>query len=141
MSDKVGSNESHRAPKLVRDVLLHHQTASEQVLHDKTILEALKASPNLLGLIGPNGGASSTTDHTSLYPYLGPGAAVNQHQQQQQQLATTAALDIFAYCQYISSMMLFKAMSQGESPLLAEGGGGEDKSPASSPTSPDIPQD
>src|SRR5699024_4358844 len=56
-------------------------------------------------------------------------------------LATTAALDIFAYCQYISSMMLFKAMSQGESPLLAEGGGGEDKSPASSPTSPDIPQD
>lgn len=171
MSDKVGSSESR--PKLLNEVLMHHQTATEQVMHDKNIIEALK--PNLLGLIN-NGTTTSTSTITttatsttsngvtasstasaidSLYPYLSQSPS-------QQQLATTAALDIFAYCQYISSMMLFKAMAQGDSsPLLngtngsssngGDGAGGtgtavaiDDKSPPTPTTSPllaDIPQD
>lgn len=126
MSDKVGSSESR--PKL-HEVLMHHQNAAEQVMHDKNIIEALK--PNLLGLIN-----NGTMGDNSLYPYM----SATQNQINQQQLATTAALDIFAYCQYISSMMLFKAMSQNENSPLPNGG---EKSP-STPTSPlftDIPQD
>lgn len=145
MSDKVGSNESSGAkPKLLRDVLMHHQNAANQVMHDKSIIEALK--PNLLGLIAANqangNGASGGDNGAEMNPYAAylNAAAAGQGAFNQQQLATTAALDIFAYCQYISSMMLFKAMANGES---SPGGTSSEKTP-SAPTSPlmsDIPQD
>lgn len=187
MSDKVGSNDSSAAaaaaatamasgkPKLLRDVLLHHQNAANQVMHDKSIIEALK--PNLLGLIAANqansnaaaaaaaaaamgGGLGSNGDVNPYAAYLAAAAAASaagqspglqgSGNQQQQQMATTAALDIFAYCQYISSMMLFKAMANGEnvngsvsSNGLNCNGTGSDKTP-SAPTSPlmsDLPQD
>ena len=132
MSDKVGSNESSGKPKLLRDVLMHHQNAANQVMHDKSIIEALK--PNLLGLIN-NAAAGESNPYAA---YMNPG----QNSVNQQQMATTAALDIFAYCQYISSMMLFKAMANGEtSPTTTTAG--SDKTP-SAPTSPlisDIPHD
>lgn len=166
MSDKVGSNESPPKPKLLRDVLMHHQVAANQVMHDKSIIEALK--PNLLGLInnsniqnnGGNGGIGGNMagvgigglaaglgangqgllDATNPYAAYLSAASAGQSSLSQQQLATTAALDIFAYCQYISSMMLFKAMANGES---SPNGSGSEKSP-SAPTSPlcsDIPHD
>ena len=149
MSDKVGSNESAAAatkPKLLRDVLMHHQNAANQVMHDKSIIEALK--PNLLGLIAANqanaaaaAAATGAGNGTEPNPYAAYLNATGQNPLNQQQMATTAALDIFAYCQYISSMMLFKAMANGEtSPAAANGG---DKTP-SAPTSPlmsDIPHD
>lgn len=182
MSDKVGSNDSSATaaaaaaaamasgkPKLLRDVLLHHQNAANQVMHDKSIIEALK--PNLLGLIAANqassnaaaaaamgGGLNNNGDVNPYAAYLAAAAAASaagqnpalQSNGNQQQMATTAALDIFAYCQYISSMMLFKAMANGEnvsgsasSNGLNCNGTGSDKTP-SAPTSPlmsDLPQD
>ncbi|KAH9417744.1 hypothetical protein DERP_011455, partial [Dermatophagoides pteronyssinus] len=144
MSDKIGVNgesEQHnhhqqqqRANnKLTQlgDVLMHHQTAADQVMHDKNIIETLK--PNLFGLITNDG-----IDNGSYHSQLPIGSSANSHQQQQQQ--QLAALDIFAYCQYISSMMLFKAMSQNDSsslhniPLSTNGGGGGDKFSSSSST-------
>ncbi|XP_027196418.2 uncharacterized protein LOC113790912 [Dermatophagoides pteronyssinus] len=143
MSDKIGVNgesEQHnhhqqqqRANnKLTQlgDVLMHHQTAADQVMHDKNIIETLK--PNLFGLITNDG-----IDNGSYHSQLPIGSAANSHHQQQQQ-QQLAALDIFAYCQYISSMMLFKAMSQNDSsslhniPLSTNGGGGGDKFSSSS---------
>lgn len=185
MSDKVGSAEpppttptttatattgtSKTTPKLLRDVLLSHQAASEQVMQDRAIMEALR--PNLLSLIGNNNNNNSSNNNNNNNSSTNPGstngdsngsnasspgtstaatsattaaaaaaaaaaATVNSNAAalmslaaeqnlfapylasalgQQQQLGTTAALDLFAYCQYISSMMLFKAMANGDS--------------------------
>lgn len=130
MSDKVGTNESQSPTSKISqlsDLLLeHHQIATNQVMHDKNIIEALK--PNLLGLIGANSNKNNINlaNEMDLQQFLAAKSSasfatsnssnfLSNSINQQQQLA---ALDIFAYCQYISSMMLFKAMSQNDTNLL-----------------------
>lgn len=141
MSDKVGTNET-KPQKLLKEVLMQHQAAAQQVMQDKSIMEALK--PNLLGLINHNNGSSDApsnmTEAANAYSeYLASQLTNNQ----QQQLATSTALDIFAYCQYLSSMMLFKAMATGEtpSPLSPSLNITGDKTPPHSPPISDMPKD
>ncbi|KAH9506698.1 uncharacterized protein LOC124500224 [Dermatophagoides farinae] len=137
MSDKIGTNDTNeRATRLSQlgDVLMHHQNAAHQVMHDKNIIEALK--PNLLGLITNNNNNNHNHNNGNddgLYSLIGPNNSSSNSQQQQQQ-QQMAALDIFAYCQYISSMMLFKAMSQNDSSLHNIPSNGDKCSPISPTT-------